>query len=66
MKKLLFITILSTSLILGQGISITMAPVPFTTGDELYALAKISPNGKYALITQKGFSRIELVEIPTK
>ncbi|MBK8661623.1 MAG: hypothetical protein IPN18_07355 [Ignavibacteriales bacterium] len=66
MKKLLFITILSTSLILGQGISITMAPVPFTSGDELYALAKISPNGKYALITQKGFSRIELVEIPTK
>ncbi|MBN8546985.1 MAG: hypothetical protein J0L60_12715 [Ignavibacteria bacterium] len=65
MKKILFITLISATLLLGQGISVTMNPVLLTNGDALYSLGKLSPDGKYALLSGKGYTKIELLEIPT-
>ncbi len=63
MKKLLFILLLSASLLLGQGISVSRAPVPLTGGDARYAFGKFSPDGRFALLSHKGYATIELVEM---
>lgn len=65
MKKILFITLLSATLLFGQDISVTMNPVLLTNGDALYSLGKLSPDGKFALLSGKGYTKIELLEVPT-
>lgn len=65
MKKFLFITLLSASLLLGQGISVTSAPVPLGDGDDRYAFGKFSPDGRFALLSHKGYAKIELIEMAT-
>ena len=65
MKKILFIALISVTLLFGQGISVTMNPVLLTNGVALYSLGKLSPDGKYALLSGKGYTKIELLEIPT-
>lgn len=65
MKKILFITLISATLLLGQGISVTMNPVLLTNGEALYSLGKLSPDGKFALLSGKGYTKIELLELPS-
>ena len=47
MKKFLFITLLSASLLFGQGISVTSGPVVMGDGDERYAFGRFSPDGRW-------------------
>ncbi len=65
MKKFLFITLLSASLLFGQGITVTSAPVPLGDGDDRYAFGRFSPDGRFALLSHKGYAKIELVEMAT-
>jgi len=65
MKKFLFITLLSASLLFGQAISVTSAPAPLGDGDDQYAFGRFSPDGRFALLSHKGYAKIELVEMAT-
>lgn len=65
MKKVLFIVLLSATLLFGQGIRVSSPPVPLKTGDGVYSLGKFSPDGKFALLATKGYTGIELVEMAT-